>query len=119
MESPMLCDFRICPLCEIEQKGKKGGRETEAPQPSENASPQIPPLLISLETRALVACTQVILQKVHLQQPCYDFCFLERSNIGQICSQCDTNTENTRVFSHPGLGRERTNIAAACGQRSQ
>ena len=61
-------------------------------------------MLISLETRALAACTQVILQKVHLQQPCYDFCFLERSNIGQICSQYDTTPKHTG-FLPPRLGR--------------
>lgn len=26
----------------------------------------------------------MILQQVHLQQPCYDFCFLQQKNIAQI-----------------------------------
>jgi hypothetical protein len=28
--------------------------------------------------------TSVILQQVHLQQPCYDFCFLQQKNIAKI-----------------------------------
>ena len=47
----------------------------------------------------------MILQKVHLQQPCYDFCFLERSNIGQICS--------FHCFLFPGVEKGR-HLRAFC-----
>ena len=34
--------------------------------------------------KSLYTITSVILQQVHLQQPCYDFCFLQQKNIAKI-----------------------------------